>query len=124
MWKRLDKWQGNLSTGMTKDKYLDLCHQMGEDPREDKCPPDLGDFPYILQQAIETFNKLGDRVYPDIGYVGKDFTTIDLYIDIAKITERDLFLEALVRLDAYMIKKSNEDLKKARETAKRKANGK
>lgn len=124
MWKRLDRWQGNLSTGMTKDKYLDLCHQMGEDPKEEKCPPDLGDFPYIVQQAIDIFNKLGDRVYPDIGYVGKDFTSLPIHMEIAQINDKNLFLETLIRLDAYMIKKSSEDLKKARETAKRKANGK
>jgi hypothetical protein len=109
---------------MTKDKYLTLCIQMGQDPSEDKCPPEYEDFPVPVQQAIEVFNKLGDRVYPDIGYMGKDYTSIYLHMDVAGVTEKEIFLETLVRLDASMIKRSAEQLKKARDSVKKKGNGK
>jgi hypothetical protein len=96
---------------------------MGQAPSEEKCPPDFEDFPLPVQQAIEIFNKLGDRVYPDIGYMGKDYTSINLHMEVLGVTEKDIFLETLVRLDAYMIKKSAEQLKKARDSVKKKGNG-
>lgn len=107
---------------MTKEKYLNLCEQLGQAPSEDKCPPGFEDFPIPLQQAIDIFNKLGDRVYPDIGYMGKDYTSLNLHMKVAKIESTDIFLEALVRLDAFMIQRSAEQLKRARESAKTKAN--
>lgn len=108
---------------MTKDKYLSLCEQLGTEPREEKCPPGYEDFPEPVQQAIEVFNKLGDRVYPEIGYMGKDYTSIDLHMEVIGVTQKDIFLDTLVRLDAFMIKKSAEQLKKARDSAKKKGNG-
>lgn len=109
---------------MTKDKYLSLCEQIGQEPNEEKCPPGYEDFPEPVQQAIEVFNKLGDRVYPDIGYMGKDYTSINLHMEVVGVTQKDIFLDTLVRLDAFMIKRSAEQLKKARDSVKKKGNGK
>lgn len=108
---------------MTKEKYLTLCEQMQEEPSEEKCPPDFDDFPLAVQQAVEVFNKLGDRVYPDIGYMGKDYTSLDLHMEVVGVTNKEIFLETLVRLEAFMIKKSAEQLKKARDSVKKKGNG-
>lgn len=109
---------------MTKEKYLNLCEQLNQAPKEEKCPPGVEDFPLPVQQAIDVFNRLGDRVYPDIGYMGKDYTALQLHMKVAGIENEDIFLEALVRLDAFMIERSAEQLKRARESAKNKANGK
>lgn len=109
---------------MTKDKYLDVCEKMGQIPSEDKCPPDFEDFPEPVRQAIEVFNKLGDRVYPDIGYMGKDYTSINLHMEVVGVTNKEIFLETLVRLDASMIKRSADQLKKARDSVKKKGHGK
>lgn len=106
---------------MTKEKYLAVCEQLGQEPSEKKCPPGLEDFPEAVQQAMEVFNKLGDRVYPDIGYMGKDYTSINLHMEVVGVTQKDIFLDTLIRLDAYMIKKSAEQLKKARDKAKAKS---
>jgi hypothetical protein len=96
---------------------------MGQEPSEERCPPDFDDFPYEVQQAIDVFNKLGDRVYPDIGYMGKDYTSIDLHMEVVGVTNKEIFLDTLVRLDAFMIKKSAEQLKKARDSVKKKGHG-
>lgn len=104
---------------MTKDKYLTLCEQMNTEPTEEKCPPDLEDFPNPVQQAMIAFNRLGDRVFPDIGYLGKDFTSLPIHMRVLGVEDEDLFMEALVRLDSQMIKRSAEQMKKARESAKR-----
>lgn len=120
MWQRLEKWQNNLDVGMTKDRYLAMCEQMGQEPSEAKCPPEYEDFPLPLQQAIEVFNRLGDRVYPDIGYMGKDYVALPLHMEVVGVTEKDIFLEALVRLDASLIKRSADQMKKARDSVKKK----
>lgn len=123
MWHRLEQWHKNLDIGMTKEKYLTLCQQMGQEPSEIKCPPEYEDFPIPLQQAIEVFNRLGDRVYPDIGYMGKDYTSLPLHMEVVGVTEKDIFLEALVRLDSHLIQRSAEQMKKARDSVKKKGNG-
>jgi hypothetical protein len=120
MWQRLERWHKNLEIGMTKDKYLSMCEQLGEDPSDSKCPPEYDDFPVPLQQAIEVFNRLGDRVAADIGYLGKDYTALSVYIEVVAVTEKEIFLEALVRLDAHLIKRSAEQMKKARDSVKKK----
>ena len=71
----------NLDTGMTRNKYLDMCEQLGKEPSDKEIPPDWEDFPEIVQEAINTFNQLGDRVYPEIGFVGKDYTNLNHYLD-------------------------------------------
>jgi len=105
---------------MTKEKYLAMCEQLGQEPSEAKCPPDYEDFPLPLQQAIEVFNRLGDRVFPDIGYMGKDYTALPLHIEVVSVEEKEIFLEALVRLDAALIKRSADQMKKARDSVKKK----
>ena len=70
---------------MTKDQYLRMCEQTGEEINWEKCPPDWEDVPDIIIDTINIFNCMGDRVYPDIGYIGKDFTNFEFLIKHFKI---------------------------------------
>lgn len=97
-----------------------MMEQLGQAPSETKCPPDYEDFPLPLQQAIEVFNRLGDRVVADIGFLGKDYTALPIHMQAVEVVEKQLFLEALVRLDANMIKRSAEQMKQARDKMSRK----
>jgi hypothetical protein len=121
--KRLENLYVNLDTGMTQEKYLKICEQIGQEPNSDKMPPSWEDLPEIAQIAINTFNALGDRVYPEIGYVGKDFTNLPILIDIHGIEDTDYFIEILNWLDARAIKKSSDNLKKEYDKLKRKSSG-
>ncbi len=95
--------------------------QMGVEPREEDVPPDWDDFPQIVIDAINTFNQLGDRAYPDIGYIGKDYTNLHLFIDLYGISsEKEFFIHVLTWLDSRAIKKSQEQLKREHEKLKRK----
>lgn len=105
---------------MTRTKYLDICEQLEQEPDDDRIPPAWEDFPEIVQQAINTFNQLGDRVYPEIGYVGKDYTNLHCFIDVYDINDKEFFLEILSWLDSRAIKKSSEQLKREFEKLKRK----
>lgn len=114
----------NLDTGMTKDRYLNMQEQMGRDINERDIPPDTNDFPEIVQYAINTFNMLGDRVQADIGYIGKDYTNLPIYMKLYKIDDTEFFLEILSWLDSRTIKKSSDQMKKELNKLKRKGSGK
>jgi hypothetical protein len=89
---------------MTKDQYLRMCEQTGMEIDWEKCPPDINDFPENTLTVLELFHQLGDRIYPDIGYVGKYYTTLELL---------------LLFLDAQMIKQSQQSIKSAQEKSRR-----
>ncbi len=98
--------------------------QLGKEPIEEELPPDFDDFPEIVIDAISTFNMLGDRVYPEIGYVGKDYTNLNVYMDLYQIEDKEFFLEILHWLDSRAIKKSSDQVKREYEKLKRKSSGK
>ena len=110
----------NLDTGMTRNKYLDMCEQLNKEPDDDEIPPDWEDFPEIVVDAINTFNQLGDRVFPEIGYVGKDYTNLPYFTEMYEVQDTEFFLEILSWLDSRAIKKSSENLKKEYDKLKRK----
>jgi hypothetical protein len=97
-----------------------MCEQLGQEPNPEEIPPDIEDFPEIAVQALTAFSNLGDRIYPDIGYMGKDFTTLPYYIDMYEIKDTELFLTILTYLESRAIKTSQEQLKREREKLKRK----
>ena len=121
MWKTLDKLYQNIEVGMNRTKYLKMCDQLGKEPLESEIPPDWDDFPEIVMDAISVFNMLGDRVYPEIGYIGKDCTNLPIYMKLYDITDIEFFLEILSWLDQRVIKKSSEDLKREYDKLKRKS---
>jgi hypothetical protein len=97
---------------MTSEKYYNMCEQIGEEPNPNRVPPSIDEFPSDVQKALYTFNKLGDKIIPDIGYIGKDYTTVGLYIEIENVTNKYLFMETLLRLDSRVITKSAEKRKR------------
>lgn len=123
MWKRLDNLFLNLDTGMTKDRYLTMCEQLGNEPNSKDMPPDINDLPELAQIAINIFNLLGDRIVGDIGYIGKDYTNLRQYMALYDINDEELCLEILSWLDSRAVKKSSEMMKKEMDKLKRKGSG-
>jgi len=109
---------------MNRDKYLDMMEQLGKEPLEEEIPPDFDDLPEIVVQAVNTFNSLGDRVYPEIGYIGKDYINLHFFLDVYDIEDTEYFLEILSWLDSRAIKKSSDQLKKEYDKLKRNSSGK
>lgn len=109
---------------MTQERYLKMCEQLGKEPNLEEMPPAWEDFPDIVCDAINIFNQLGDRVFPEIGYMGKDYTNLPILIEINMVDNRELLLEILNWLDNRAIKKSSEELKKEYDKIKRKSSGK
>jgi len=101
---------------MTKERYLDMCEQLGTVPNPEKMPPDISDFPDSVGEAVHIFGLLGDRIAVDIGYLGKDYSILPVYLET--VDDKELFLEVLAWLDGKVIQKSSEDMKRAREKMK------
>jgi hypothetical protein len=57
---------------MNKDQYLRMMEQTGEEIDWEKCPPDTEDFPDCVHDALSIYNSLGNRVFQDVGFVGKE----------------------------------------------------
>lgn len=108
---------------MTKERYFSLCEQLNQEPKLEEIPPEIEDFPSDVQKALLLYNKLGDRIYPEIGYLGKDYTQLPIYMDVYEVSDKKLFLETLLRLDAKTIEKSAEALKRERDKIKRASKG-
>ena len=107
---------------MTKDQYLMMCEQTGEEIDWEKCPPDWEDFPEIISTILNIFNSLGDRVYPDIGYMGKDFITLDFLLKHYKIKKHqiDFVFNTILWLDSRAIKESQKRIKREMDRIKSK----
>ena len=99
-----------------------MCEQTGEEIDWEKCPPEIEDFPDSVLIALNIFNSLGVRVYPDIGYMGKDFTNLSLLYDLYLIKEyeKDWLFELLLFLDSNNIKENQRRLKSEYDKIKRK----
>ena len=89
-----------------------MCEQTGQEIDWERCPPDLEDFPEIVLTAIEIYNSLGDRVYPDVGFIGKDFTNLPLMLKLHYTIkeEKDYLMDLLLLLDREQIKQSQEQI--------------
>lgn len=108
---------------MTRDRYLTMCEQLGKEPVDEEIPPDWEDFPDIVIQAFNTFNMMGDRIVADIGYVGKDYTNLPIFMEVWGVEDKELFLDILHFLETRAIKQSQEIMKREREKLKRKTSG-
>ena len=118
--EKLEEMFKNLDTGMTSERYFEMQEQMGLEIETSEVPPDLNDFPEDVISAVSVFGRLGDRGYPEIGYIGKDYTLLSELMLLYPINNKDFFLEVLEWLDARVIKQSADQLKREYDKIKRK----
>lgn len=105
---------------MDAERYFEMQEQMGLEVEVKEIPPELEDFPDDVINAVAVFGRLGDRVYPEIGYIGKDYTLLSELMPLYGISDKDFFLQTLEWLDARVIKQSAEQLKREYDKMKRK----
>tara|TARA_R100000152_G_C6615911_1_gene68212 strand:+ start:179 stop:478 length:300 start_codon:yes stop_codon:yes gene_type:complete len=99
-----------------------MVEQTGEEIDWERCPPDEEDFPDSILTALNIYYSLGNRVYGDVGYVGKDFTNLPLLYDLYKVQEyqKDWIFELLLFLDNRAIEESQRRMKAEYDKIKRK----
>ncbi len=107
---------------MTKDQYLRMVEQTGEEIDWEKCPPELSDFPQIVLDSMNIYNSLGNRMYPEIGYMGKDFTNFSFLKKLYGIQEHEeeYVMDLLLFLDSQAIEASQKRLKAEYDKIKKK----
>ena len=95
---------------------------MGEEPDWEKCPSDWEDFPDSVVTALNIFNSLGDRVYADIGFTGKDYTNFDFLLKMYEVKEhqQQWIHEVVLFLESREIERSQKKLKAEYDRIKRK----
>ena len=95
-----------------------MAFEAGIEPDMKRCPPELEDFPYDVQIAIQTYGKFQDRLVPDIGFIGKDYTLFPIMVKVENVENESLYLEALLQIDSFFIDKSQKDLQEAKRKIK------
>jgi len=90
-----------------------MCEQTGEEIDWERCPPAIEDFPDLVVDSINIYNSLGSRIFPDVGYVGKDYTNFEFLLELYKVEkwERDFLMELLLLMESRDIKASQEQIK-------------
>ena len=99
-----------------------MCEQTGEEIDWKRCPPDIEDFPESVYTAMNIFNCLGNRVFGDVGFTGKDYTNLNILYKqyYVKEHEKDWIFELLLHLEGRSIETSQRQIKAEMEKIKRK----
>ena len=121
--KQLTNYLDHDAIGMTKEQYLMMCEQTGEEIDWERCPPEWEDFPESVTKAMSIYHQLGNKVYPDIGYTGKDYTNLNyLYKTyyIQSRVEKDWIFELLLYLDSRTVEESQKKIKAEYDKIKKK----
>jgi hypothetical protein len=85
---------------MTKEQYLMMCEETGQEIDWNKCPVEWEDFPAPVIDAVNIYQILGNRIYPEIGFIGKDFTNFNFLLEQFNISE--LFTEFTFEIVTFM----------------------
>ena len=99
-----------------------MVEQTGEEIDWERCPPELSDFPDSIIDALNIFHSLGNKVYPEIGYIGKDFSNRDIFFELYKIEsyQKDWIMDLLLFLESETVSESQRQLKAEYDKMKRK----
>ena len=108
---------------MTKDQYLEMMEQMGEEPDWEKCPDDWEDFPQLLITCMNIFHSMGDRIFPEIGYIGKDYTNFEFLLKNYGVEkhQKEFVFDIVLWLDSRAIEIAQKKLKAEYDRMKRKS---
>ena len=98
---------------MTKERYLMMCEQLGNEPIEEEIPADYDDFPFSMQMAIKIYYILSDKWEGFSGqYMGKDYTLLPYIAKLYEIDNEVQLLEFLLLIDRIISKKRSEEHKR------------
>lgn len=89
---------------MSKKQYLMMCEQLGNEPDPMEIPPDFGDFPYEVGQAISLHYLLPDRWEGlSATYLGKDFSLLPYLAGLHKVENELQLLQFICIINKIVI---------------------
>lgn len=73
---------------MNKDKYFDMCEQLGTIPIDNEIPIEIDDLPLQVQQALNVYNMLQDQWEGFAGlYLGKSLIGLQEVLKFNQLEE-------------------------------------
>ena len=95
---------------MSKERYLEMCEMMGNDPVDSEIPVEYEDFPLDVQQALSVYRMLKDEWEGFNGlYLGKSFIGLTEVLDYMEvdISDRKLTVQLIKLIDNVRIELIN-----------------
>jgi len=81
------------SDNISVDAYLQMCEQLDQEPDPDEMPPEIGDFPYEIQEAFVVHAMLPDKWDGSSGsYMGKDWSPLNDLLNIQGVNDKRPFV--------------------------------
>jgi hypothetical protein len=107
---------------MTKEQYLLMCEQLGTEPIEEEIPTEFGDFPHVVQEAIQIFSILPDNWEGMSGtYMGKDYTILPYLMDtIFEVVNKQQTMQLLLIVASIVMDNRTKEQKARDRKAKHK----
>ena len=111
---------------MTKEQYLMMCEQLGNEPIPEEIPMEYGDFPGIVQEAMQIFSILPDNWEGMSGtYMGKDYTILPYLMDtIFEVLDKQQTMQILLMIGNIVMTNRVEEQKTRDRKNKTKSKGK
>ena len=91
---------------MTKEQYLDLCEQLGNEPLQEEIPIELHEFPTEVQEALIIYKVLRDEWEFVAGtYLGKNLGNIFELFNAYSFKQEDhvLYYKLISMIDSVRI---------------------
>ena len=106
---------------MSLEQYLQMCDQMGWEPKEEEMPLDPSELSIEVQQALLLLNALPDIWEGMSGsWLGKNYNGLSTILDIYEIEDRKTVFELLKHAETQLAKfyeekrKQQESIQKAK----------
>ena len=100
-----------------------MCEQLGNEPIPEEIPLEFGDFPFMVQEAIQIFSILPDNWEGMSGtYMGKDYTILPYLMDsIFEVVNKQQTMQTLLTIGSIVMKNRIQEQKIRDRKAKNKA---
>lgn len=106
---------------MTREKYLEMCRMIKQEPDPAQIPLDFNDFPPHIQELFAIVNMLPDNWDGMSGsYMGKDLSLIPYLFNLYEVEDEKLSLYIINLIVSINTKVYNDKLKRKTDAAKRK----
>ena len=112
----------NSAAKMTKERYLMMKEQLGEEPDMKECPPDYEDFPYDVQVAINIYHILPDVWLEFSGtYAGKSYAILPYLMDeIYEVANKRVTMQYILMINNIIVDIRSKEQKQRQQRAKSK----
>tara|TARA_B100000287_G_scaffold224086_1_gene211453 strand:+ start:381 stop:680 length:300 start_codon:yes stop_codon:yes gene_type:complete len=97
-----------------------MCDQLGQEPKAEEMPPEIGSFPLEIQEAFVVHAMLPDRWDGASGsYMGKDWSPLNDLLNILEVYDKKTSCFFLKHIESCSTMNINAELKRKQDAMKR-----